>query len=693
MKNDQLNISSIKLISKLNKIKSKHLLIEKIFPFTYTRPLIFLDLINNDLTLENSMKNTYKSLKKNNNFSSKINQIFYKFIDLRKKYKENFTEKYLDDFEYIKSQLKYFPGGANIYKFYRHIFNDILNNNFSEKELKNFIIDYIQLYKNKKLFFFLISNYNNETYDNIDFLAKLTPNIIENYEINIICYFTSDSLVIPIELPENLKINSIYFISNFCNSKNFLTLMKYYISSISKFNFGIKKKIFDEFFTTYNLIDNTTYLEFFVHNYKNYSYNLDIDEIIIKKENNYSLSQIIYLKYNLKRIFSIKAWIWFYLTIITTKEWKNILNFNEKEENDLENKLNHFQDRQNHLKTLAIDLNYNSPYQENFIYLWHNYLGYNKTYNIIDLFNVGMHNLDINYYNKMKKQKCEISFPNMEILIIDDNKDMIFISKNEMIEFVELFFGKDRMKYLFKVVCYSGIKYIFINDIFKVKNLLPNDLSFLEIELDNLILKYSSNNIINIMKNNKNKDEVINGKVIQKIKEIHNILGKAFNQNIKIYFEDINIIKDINYFYLEQKFELYSKIITDKSQRDFLCKGLIKFIDKIVYIYNDFGEKDEYNININICKVINKYKKNKKNVLFIIKTKDTDENIFGVYKNCLWNDDKWIIFVINKRIILKTGAYEIPSHNFLIQKDSFFIDKKKYMILDFEKFGIKYKDI
>ena len=693
MKNDQLNISSIKLISKLNKIKSKHLLIEKIFPFTYTRPLIFLDLINNDLTLENSMKNTYKSLKKNNNFSSKINQIFYKFIDLRKKYKENFTEKYLDDFEYIKSQLKYFPGGANIYKFYRHIFNDILNNNFSEKELKNFIIDYIQLYKNKKLFFFLISNYNNETYDNIDFLAKLTPNIIENYEINIICYFTSDSLVIPIELPENLKINSIYFISNFCNSKNFLTLMKYYISSISKFNFGIKKIIFDEFFTTYNLIDNTTYLEFFVHNYKNYSYNLDIDEIIIKKENNYSLSQIIYLKYNLKRIFSIKAWIWFYLTIITTKEWKNILNFNEKEENDLENKLNHFQDRQNHLKTLAIDLNYNSPYQENFIYLWHNYLGYNKTYNIIDLFNVGMHNLDINYYNKMKEQKCEISFPNMEILIIDDNKDMIFISKNEMIEFVELFFGKDRMKYLFKVVCYSGIKYIFINDIFKVKNLLPNDLSFLEIELDNLILKYSSNNIINIMKNNKNKDEVINGKVIQKIKEIHNILGKAFNQNIKIYFEDINIIKDINYFYLEQKFELYSKIITDKSQRDFLCKGLIKFIDKIVYIYNDFGEKDEYNININICKVINKYKKNKKNVLFIIKTKDTDENIFGVYKNCLWNDDKWIIFVINKRIILKTGAYEIPSHNFLIQKDSFFIDKKKYMILDFEKFGIKYKDI
>ena len=693
MKNDQLNSSSIKLISILNKIKSKHLLIEKIFPFTYTRPLIFLDLINNDLTLENSMKNTYKSLKKNNNFSSKINQIFYKFIDLRKKYKENFTEKYLDDFEYIKSQLKYFPGGANIYKFYRHIFNDILNNNFSEKELNNFIIDYIQLYKNKKLFFFLISNYNNETYDNIDFLAKLTPNIIENYEINIICYFTSDSLVIPIELPENLKINSIYFISNFCNSKNFLTLMKYYISSISKFNFGIKKIIFDEFFTTYNLIDNTTYLEFFVHNYKNYSYNLDIDEIIIKKENNYSLSQIIYLKYNLKRIFSIKAWIWFYLTIITTKEWKNILNFNEKEENDLENKLNHFQDRQNHLKTLAIDLNYNSPYQENFIYLWHNYLGYNKTYNIIDLFNVGMHNLDINYYNKMKKQKCEISFPNMEILIIDDNKDMIFISKNEMIEFVELFFGKDRMKYLFKVVCYSGIKYIFINDIFKVKNLLPNDLSFLEIELDNLILKYSSNNIINIMKNNKNKDEVINGKVIQKIKEIHNILGKAFNQNIKIYFEDINIIKDINYFYLEQKFELYSKIITDKSQRDFLCKGLIKFIDKIVYIYNDFGEKDEYNININICKVINKYKKNKKNVLFIIKTKDTDENIFGVYKNCLWNDDKWIIFVINKRIILKTGAYEIPSHNFLIQKDSFFIDKKKYMILDFEKFGIKYKDI
>ena len=140
-KNNQKSFA-INLISILNKIKAKQLLIEKIFPFAYNRPIIIPYLINNDFTLENTMKKSYKSLKKNNKFSAKINEIFYKFINFRKKYEENFSQKYLDDIEYIKSQLQNFKNGATLFQFYRHIFNDIFYNNFSEKEINNFIIDY-----------------------------------------------------------------------------------------------------------------------------------------------------------------------------------------------------------------------------------------------------------------------------------------------------------------------------------------------------------------------------------------------------------------------------------------------------------------------------------------------------------------------------------------------------------------------
>jgi hypothetical protein len=216
------------------------------------------------------MKKSYKSLKKNNKFSSKINEIFYKFIDFRKKYEENFSQKYLDDIEYIKSQLQNFKNGATIFQFYRHIFNDIFYNNFSEKQLNNFIIDYFQLYKNKKLFLFLRSPKDNENYENIDFFVQLTPDIIENYEINLLCTFNS-SKSYPIQFPENLKINSIYFIINSdLNSNNLLYLMIYYISAISNLKFGVKKIIFDKSFSTCNPINyGKTFLEFFVDNYKN----------------------------------------------------------------------------------------------------------------------------------------------------------------------------------------------------------------------------------------------------------------------------------------------------------------------------------------------------------------------------------------------------------------------------------------
>jgi hypothetical protein len=57
---------------------------------------------------------------------------------------------------------------------------------------------------------------------------------------------------------------------------------------------------------------------------------------------------------------------------------------------------------------LVIDFNGDSPYQKNFIYFCHNYIGYNDIFNKIVLLNIGKHNFDIKCYNKMKGQKPEL---------------------------------------------------------------------------------------------------------------------------------------------------------------------------------------------------------------------------------------------------------------------------------------------
>ena len=135
--------------------------------------------------------------------------------------------------------------------------------------------------------------------------------------------------------------------------------------------------------------------------------------------------------------------------------------------------------------------------------------------------------------------------------------------------------------------------------------------------------------------------------------------------------------------------KLDSKIITNKSQKDFLFKGLIKYIYKILY-----PEYQKVNCkNISCLKILKQYKKN--NVLLIIKTKD--ENIYGAYKNSRWNHDEWIVFDINNRIIFETRKNKIPLHNFILRKDSLYIEsktkKKEYLIFDIEIFVIKLEEI
>jgi len=59
-----------------------------------------------------------------------------------------------------------------------------------------------------------------------------------------------------------------------------------------------------------------------------------------------------------------------YLNIITPNDFNNIKNLNQDEINNLKNKLNQIENNKEEAdaKTLFIDFENNSPYQENFIY-------------------------------------------------------------------------------------------------------------------------------------------------------------------------------------------------------------------------------------------------------------------------------------------------------------------------------------
>ena len=59
-----------------------------------------------------------------------------------------------------------------------------------------------------------------------------------------------------------------------------------------------------------------------------------------------------------------------YLNIITPNDFNNIKNLNQDEINNLKNKLNQIENNKEETdaKTLFIDFENNSPYQENFIY-------------------------------------------------------------------------------------------------------------------------------------------------------------------------------------------------------------------------------------------------------------------------------------------------------------------------------------
>ena len=156
----------------LHKINYKPLLIEKIFPFTINRPLIFQILLKEDLSLKESLKIAFKTLKKTNNLNDETNEPFYRFISYRLIFAKNLYEEYLINLDYILNTLE-----NNFYSnFFQTYFFKVIGNNMDTKykikdeALNNFILDYSQYHKKFCLYIYYGIKQN---FKNLELLQKL----------------------------------------------------------------------------------------------------------------------------------------------------------------------------------------------------------------------------------------------------------------------------------------------------------------------------------------------------------------------------------------------------------------------------------------------------------------------------------------------------------------------------------------
>ena len=603
----------------LNKIKHKPLLIEKIFPFTTKRPLIFQILLKSDLTLKDSLKNAFKSLKKNNNLDNETNEIFYKFKAHLIMFEKNLYEEYLLNIQYICNILI----DDSYTNFFDRFFFQVLMENINEKHellynetYNNFVLDFFQYHK--KLCLYIFPNGKS----NLELLKKIK---IKNNEINIDLIFfldgislentNSDSAISELVI-QNLKIKNIYFVYIEHNTKNedylfCLQILKYIeIINNLKNKDGIKKinlKYLGDKITTFieQLINNKLY--FNLKGLEKVEYNDDNKKL--------NLYQRFDQSYNLFTIFNKK--LFFNLIIITPDDFNGIKELNEDQKNNLKNKLNIFEKNNTDLKILLIDFENNSPYQENFIYFCENYLSYNKTINTVRILNFGK----INYNNDYKKiiKKPIINLERLNKIAYENQN--LENNEDEIKEFISLFFNLDNLAYQFSVfIKFNNLKYLFYSNELILMDLksylysidLFNNDTKIKIYFDNIFYELYFYNNLKLIKSNTDKELYVPN-IIKLLK----IIKKSY-QNLKLTGE-IDIINKINFI------NINSKILTDENQCNIIINEL-KTFGQIFRIHKIFDESIN---DINLKKFRKKLMKKKANKLIIFKTKKSD--IFGFF--------------------------------------------------------------
>ena len=645
-------------ISILNKIKTKNIILEKIFPFTSDRVLILPHLVNKDILLKSSLRKIYKSLKKNNNLSEEENDTFYRFITYRILYEYHITQSQLIiKYRALNQDLL----ASFIVNLYRKIFSGLILNILEDKKcdikycpknkaLDTYVIDYFHYHKKITLFFpfYVIKKYPEYDLETIDKSLQFLENFKkEKINADLVCSFGYENDFIEkiyLKMDKYFIINNIFcFIDQRCTGSFFKKmdiLYSYVLNGKNREN--IKKIIFRE----YNV--NKFFLEFFVKFY--------IDQI--RNLNMNSLEEIII---NQNKLFFYKP-IYF----------NNIQKLNNEEINILKSRVKD-------LNLLYIDFQNESPYQENFIYFCNNFLSMNtdKIKNV-SVYNIGKKNYDSNCYYLIKNKKPQISCKNLEKIIYENT---IFNADNskdeeEIKTFIDLFFYKEHYLYYSSEVLLNDEKtnkmalQFLSSNIPNFDDLVPAYINKnkkkinLKLYIRNIIIEFISSEGKIYLKWNKksplefdfNKLEFILKKISLKISKINSL--------------------DCDYFFrnkLKKKMEnnLCDSNILNLSQTKTIFRGMDSLYE-IYYFHKHFQnfQFKSYMKKKDFNKIISdmiKAEKLKKKQLIIIKSQKG--NIFGLYKD-FRNKDKNLIFDLkNDKIIYN----DINYINTKIKNDDFFI--------------------
>jgi len=659
----------------LHKINHKPLLIEKIFPYTINRPLIFQILLKSDLSLKESLKIAFKFLKKTNKLDDETNEAFNRFISYRLIFEKKLYEEYLINLDCI---IKFIENDKflNLY-FFQTYFQKIIGYNMDkkykiikhEKALYNLALDYFQYHKKFCLYIF------HDIKENFELLKKL--NYLE-FDIDLVFFINDKFLGIDDKIKSellklNFKVKNIYFVfvrGKYSGNEIIFQQIKEYIDTINKMK---NKNNIKKLSLKYLREKEDIIINYLFEN--NLCINLENLEKVEYTEYKYlTIYEKFVLRYKLSSIFNSKAF--FNLIIITPEDFNNIKEKKEDKKKYLISKLNFFEQNNNDnntdLKIILFDFQNNSPYQENFIYFCEKYLSGINSVSTVVIRNIGKTNFKIDCKNNIKKPL--IHFNTLKKIIVE-NKIIINNGEveNEMKEIIDLFFNIDNLLYKINIQ-----NFLIYSDELKIFDIINKDniiFSSVKIYSENIIYEIYYKKELTIKKY-KVRDNNIN--IFNIIKELKN-LKKDFNMNLE---GDVDMINQIN------SYNFNSNLLKDKIQIDIVMKelGTLTTIFKIKKIYE--GNPYLANFRKKLFNEENVYK------LAIFKTVEND--ILGLcfklnFKENVSNSNYSFIFTSNTNILtnvydddifVKDGPFFIKEYitdNELMMIKNYVIAKKKFV--------------
>jgi len=764
----------------LNKIKHKPNMIFYIFPFVTERIFILPYLIESDSFLKNSFKKSLNNMR-SKNFSKESIDLIHKFmvynlmqgvtIDYFGKYIINslFDEFYygrafqslsiLDNFK--KDIIKCFknkPIPINM-----NIDMEIIERNLPKGlKLDKFMEDY---FNDELILFYMSLDNHSALYTNKDIIYLNNLNTNNNYKkiLNLICiitinFFYYNKNMIKINYKYIKKLYFIYYDDYFNNIFDkiefFLNCIEhrenikyiYFHNSFSKEE--NKKTIYYKDFIVYKKIGLEYLLDDYyqkINNKKKINMNLNsLENIEFDDDNLINAIQIFRLRYNLNNMFFTDKFCC-KIIMITPDDFDNIYNLSDKEENDLNKKLDKFENENTKYKILYLNFNNTSPYTKNFVYFCDKYLYFNKNINIIIIDNIQIINgINKDYdYKNIKKLK----FPNLKCIIFEDkiisdnlnitqneensetddkiydfhNNDDLFFDTYGVKTFINQFFdlsnyniyegynNKNHLLYL------NIVKNICVDELYRIF-FIENKISMLKFIKENIEIKFNKTKMeLSLINKNNEKEKKLK---LYKIKSYKDFFEKL-NKIIDLHFDNGKILysdeseeeieeqdeeEDQNQEIERDKEEndndsnnsinkignfLNSEILTEESEFSLLAEGILEIenvseINQLKFNLTYRSKSDKNKID----KIIEKIGKNKY-ILLLIKT--NKGNIFGAYTYFYdYYNNKEKDRKLGVVFSFKNGKLFYDVEGFIWKNDEG-IEIKNYFYITKPSFGLKNK--